>query len=32
LYPELELELDNLQVLCDLCNMGKSNKSEKQWR
>ncbi|MEE1674757.1 HNH endonuclease signature motif containing protein [Agarivorans aestuarii] len=31
-YPELELKLDNLQVLCDQCNIGKSNKSEKQWR
>ena len=25
LYPELALELDNLQILCDECNAGKSN-------
>ncbi len=31
-YPQLQLDLDNLQVLCDLCNLGKSNKSEEQWR
>jgi len=24
-FPELELDLDNLQVLCNDCNMGKSN-------
>lgn len=27
LYPELELCLDNLQVLCKDCNMEKSNKN-----
>jgi hypothetical protein len=31
-YPHLELELDNLQVLCELCNIGKSNISEHDWR
>lgn len=25
LYPELELSLDNLQILCADCNLGKSN-------
>lgn len=25
LFPELELELSNLQVLCDKCNIGKNN-------
>lgn len=24
-YPQLRLEFDNLQVLCESCNMGKSN-------
>lgn len=27
-YPELALDEDNLQVLCNSCNMGKSNKHE----
>ena len=31
-YPELELEFDNLQVLCQQCNMGKSNKYEDDYR
>jgi 5-methylcytosine-specific restriction endonuclease McrA len=31
-YPELELEQDNLQVLCEACNMGKSNVDETDWR
>lgn len=31
-YPELELSLDNLQVLCELCNVGKSNKFEDDLR
>lgn len=25
-YPELELSFSNLQILCDDCNLGKSNK------
>ena len=32
LYPHLSLVLTNLQVLCDDCNLGKSNKSERDWR
>jgi 5-methylcytosine-specific restriction endonuclease McrA len=31
-YPELELSLDNLQVLCEPCNMGKSAWDETDWR
>ena len=31
-YPALELLEDNLQVLCELCNIGKSNISEHDWR
>ncbi len=32
LYPELEFELSNLQVLCEYCNVGKSNKDDTDWR
>lgn len=32
LYPKLELELENLQILCEQCNKGKSNFSDKKWR
>ena len=32
LYPHLEYELSNLQVLCEDCNMGKSNKDDTDWR
>ena len=31
-YPELSLDFDNLQILCDECNTGKSNKYETDWR
>ena len=31
-YPNLELMLDNLQVLCEQCNIGKSNSDEIDWR
>ncbi|MEE8288879.1 MAG: HNH endonuclease [Nitrosomonadaceae bacterium] len=31
-YPELKLELSNLQVLCGLCNWGKGSKYEEGWR
>lgn len=31
-YPELELALSNLQILCRPCNLGKSNKDETDWR
>jgi hypothetical protein len=30
--PELALDLENLQILCEDCNLGKSNKSAKDWR
>jgi len=32
LFPELELDKSNLQVLCEACNMGKSNKDSTDWR
>jgi hypothetical protein len=32
LHPELELVESNLQVLCQNCNRGKSNKDETDWR
>ena len=31
-YPELELDLSNLQVLCSDCNQGKDNIDETDWR
>jgi hypothetical protein len=31
-FPELELSPNNLQVLCRECNLGKGNKSERDWR
>lgn len=31
-YPELELELSNLQVLCRDCNLGKGAWDETDWR
>lgn len=31
-YPELELKLSNLQVLCEHCNLGKSNIDETDFR
>lgn len=31
-YPELELELSNLQILCEDCNMGKGGWSEADFR
>lgn len=31
-FPKLELELSNLQVLCEDCNLGKSNKDQTDWR
>lgn len=32
IYPEHALNPENLQVLCEDCNLGKSNKYEKDWR
>ena len=32
IYPELEYELDNLQILCSECNIAKSNKNETNWK
>lgn len=31
-YPHLALVFDNLQVLCEECNLGKSNVDETDWR
>lgn len=31
-YPELELKIDNLQILCEDCNYGKSNLDETDLR
>lgn len=31
-YPDLALELSNLQVLCADCNIGKSNRDQTDWR
>ncbi|RTR27006.1 HNH endonuclease [Shewanella atlantica] len=31
-HPELELDITNLQVLCEQCNIGKLNKFQTQWR
>lgn len=31
-FPELELDVNNLQILCNDCNMGKSNDYEDDWR
>ena len=30
-HPELQLELSNLQVLCEACNIGKSNRDDTDW-
>jgi hypothetical protein len=32
LFPELELDVNNLQVLCRDCNLGKSNLDDTDWR
>ena len=31
-FPALSLTLSNLQVLCEDCNLGKSNTDETDWR
>ncbi len=32
LFPQLALEVENLQVLCELCNHGKGNWDTTDWR
>jgi 5-methylcytosine-specific restriction endonuclease McrA len=32
LYPELALDLNNLQILCEVCNHGKGNWDMTDWR
>lgn len=32
LRPDLELDLSNLQALCEDCNMGKGNRDDTDWR
>jgi hypothetical protein len=31
-FPELALVLSNLQILCEDCNLGKSNRDDTDWR
>lgn len=31
-HPHLALTFDNLQILCEDCNLGKSNKDDTDWR
>jgi len=31
-FPELKLTLSNLQILCEDCNLGKSNRYDEDWR
>lgn len=31
-FPDLALDLDNLQVLCRLCNLGKGSRDATDWR
>lgn len=31
-HPERELDINNLQVLCEACNIGKSNTDTTDWR
>lgn len=32
IYPDLALDFDNLQLLCEDCNLGKGNKCDIDWR
>lgn len=32
LFPSLSLKISNLQVLCEDCNLGKSNRDDTDWR
>lgn len=31
-YPDIEMEISNLQVLCESCNLGKGAWDETDWR
>ena len=31
-YPKLELSFENMQLLCEACNLGKSNTDDTDWR
>lgn len=31
-FPKLELDVDNLQILCEQCNLGKGNRDATDWR
>lgn len=31
-YPELALDIENLQILCADCNLGKGNRDDTDWR
>lgn len=31
-FPDLALDVDNLQILCEECNLGKSNLYDTDWR
>lgn len=32
LFPQLALDIDNLQILCSECNQGKGNRDQTDWR